>query len=87
MKTMYASAIMAWPEELTPSQPLADRCQTAGTKDLEQLESGVAAQVLMASMDSEAEAVKIRFRGRTIMARPLDTRRFVQEMAAFVSFN
>ena len=84
---MYANALMAWPEQLAPEQPLAERCKPASREDLEQLENGVSAQVLLASLDANAAPVSIRYKGRTILARPLDTRRFVQEMAAFISFN
>ncbi len=87
MKTMYATAIMTWPEETASTQPLDERCQSTCRSELEQLESGVSAQVLLAAVDEMAEPVKIQYRGRTIFARPLDTRRFVREMAAFVSFN
>lgn len=76
------------PVEDTPHlDTLPERCRVASREDLERLESGVSASVLLAAADESRPPVKIRYMGRTILAQPMDTRRFVREMAAYICFN
>ena len=70
-----------------PSELLYERLVPATRDDLLRIEAGAAAQALHAAVDDGARPVEIRFAGRTIYARPLDTRRFVRAMSRFVSFN
>ena len=70
-----------------PAEPLYDRLIPATRDDLLRIEAGVTAQALHAAVDDGARPVEIRFAGRTIYARPLDTRRFVRAMSRFVSLN
>jgi hypothetical protein len=70
-----------------PSEQLYDRLVPATRDDLLRIEAGAAAQALHAAVDDGARPVEIRFAGRTIHARPLDTRRFVRAMSRFVSLN
>ncbi|MDQ7006034.1 MAG: hypothetical protein Q9Q40_02260 [Acidobacteriota bacterium] len=74
-------------EENSSVECLPRRCRAATREDLERLEAGVSAQVLIASTDESVAPVSIRYMGRTIHAQPLDTRRFIQEMAAHICFN
>lgn len=70
-----------------PAEPLYDRLIPATRDDLLRIEAGAAAQAIHAAVDDGAKPVEIRFAGRTIYARPLDTRRFVRAMSRFVSLN
>ncbi len=67
--------------------PLLERFVPATREDLVQIEAGAAAQAVHASLDDAASPVAIRFAGRVIHARPLDTRRFVRAMSRYVSLN
>ncbi len=87
MKTMYAAAILEVPETTTDLSPVTERCIEVTRKDLEHLEAGIAEEVLPACVDETQEPVKLRCMGRTIMAQPLDTRRFVRVMARYTSLN
>lgn len=55
--------------------------------DLLQYEAAVAQMALDEAEIQDAEPVLVRFRGRTIAARPLDLRRFIRAMAPHVSMN
>lgn len=70
-----------------PAEPLYDRLIPATRDDLLRIEAGATAQAIHAAVDDGARPVEIRFAGRTIHARPLDTRRFVRAMSRFVSLN
>ena len=70
-----------------PAEPLYDRLIPATRDDLLRIEAGATAQAIHAAIDDGARPVEIRFAGRTIYARPLDTRRFVRAMSRFVSLN
>ncbi len=70
-----------------PAEPLYDRLVPASRDDLLRIEAGATAQAVHAALDDGARPVEIRFAGRTIHARPLDTRRFVRAMSRFVSLN
>ncbi len=56
-------------------------------EELDRLEERVRARVLHVSVDEEARPVALRFRGRVILARPIDTRRFIAAMAPYLSMN
>ncbi len=70
-----------------PAEPLYGRLIPATRDDLLRIEAGATAQAIHAAVDDGARPVEIRFAGRTIHARPLDTRRFVRAMSRFVSLN
>jgi hypothetical protein len=72
---------------IQPAEPLYDRLVPASRDDLLRIEAGATAQAVHAALDDGARPVEIRFAGRTIHARPLDTRRFVRAMSRFVSLN
>lgn len=59
----------------------------ARARDFERLENAIADRVLPAAVDHHARPVRIPYRGRTILALPLDTRRFVRAMARHLSMN
>lgn len=54
---------------------------------LNRMEAGLAASVLPACVDTQAAAVRLRAAGRTIVALPIDTRRFVRAMARHLCMN
>jgi len=56
-------------------------------EELDRLEERVRARVLHASVDETARPVALRFRGQVILARPIDTRRFVIAMAPYLCMN
>ncbi len=56
-------------------------------EELDRLEARVRARVLHASVDETARPVPLRFRGQVILARPIDTRRFVIAMAPYLCMN
>ncbi len=56
-------------------------------EELDRLEEEVRARVLHAAIDEEARPVALPFRGRVILARPLDTRRFIVAMAPYLCMN
>jgi hypothetical protein len=73
-----------------PSQPAAaplDGVRPSRHQDFERLEASLRVQVLSECVDEDAPRVRIPVRGGTIMAQPLDTRRFVRAMARHISFN
>ncbi|HNX18979.1 MAG TPA: hypothetical protein PKG80_01775 [Acidobacteriota bacterium] len=71
---------------LERAEPLATvRCATH--EETLRLEAEVAVQVLPLCARRGEAPVRIRFAGQTIVATPLDTRRFVRAMARFLSFN
>lgn len=88
MKTAYLEVLHT--DEITQSRTtgvLPRRCRQASREELERLESGVSAQVLLSSADESRKPVPLRYMGRTILAQPLDTRRFIREMAVHICFN
>ncbi len=88
MKTVHLEdPLCTVTEESSTVEGLPRRCRVATREDLEHLEAGVSAQVLIAATDESVAPVSIRYMGRTIRAQPLDTRRFIQEMAAHICFN
>lgn len=56
-------------------------------EDFDRLEADVASDVISQALADDAPTVKIPFRGGYVLARPLDTRRFVRAMARHISFN
>ncbi len=59
----------------------------ARARDFERLENAIADRVLGQVVDPRARPVHLRYRGRNVIALPLDTRRFVQAMARHLSLN
>jgi hypothetical protein len=73
-----------------PAQPAAaplEGARAARHEDFERLEGSLRVEVLSRCVDESAPTVRIPFRGGYILARPLDTRRFVRAMARHISFN
>lgn len=66
--------------------PLAG-ATACGHEECERMEEGIREDVLSRCVDEGAPAVRIPFRGGHVLAKPLDTRRFVRAMARHVSFN
>lgn len=87
MKSVYLEEQIHQSEDEPHLDTLPERCRVASREDLERLESGVSASVLLAAADESQAPVRIRYMGRTILAQPMDTRRFVREMAAHICFN
>ncbi len=67
--------------------PLLARANDATREDLLRLEAAVAAEVLPAVLDPLAAGLLLRCGERTVVARPLDLRRFVRAMARRLCFN
>jgi hypothetical protein len=59
----------------------------ACSRDFERLENTIADEVMARAADPRAMPVRLGYRGRTILALPLDTRRFVRAMARHLSMN
>jgi len=88
MKTAYLEVLQAdEPTQPSAAGVLPQRCRQASREELERLESGVSAQVLLSAADESRKPVLLRYMGRTILAQPLDTRRFIREMAVHICFN
>lgn len=75
-------ALLAHPEELVPTAR-----PTATHHDFEEMEAQIASRVLPLAADLEAAPVQLTFRGQTVVALPMDTRRFVRLMARHLSMN
>lgn len=86
---MSASSLVLMPEVVEVRTPFAwtRGLETLTRADLLQQEAAVARLALDASVIEDAEPVLVRFRGRTIAAKPLDLRRFIRAMAPHVSMN
>jgi hypothetical protein len=78
-----AVAVVEQPIEALPINGLAPLTR----EDLAQHEAAIAAMALEEAVDPDAAPVRIRFRGRTITARPIHLRRFIRCMAPHVSLN
>ncbi|MBP7148277.1 MAG: hypothetical protein KBD01_12075 [Acidobacteria bacterium] len=71
----------------TSAQPLLGRLQAITRDDLARMEAGCAARAINAAIDEDAGPTVLTYGGRTVFARPLNTRRFVQAMARYLCFN
>lgn len=89
MKTMLETEVRSPSQKASPQpvRPLLERLDTVTREDLAHLESTVAGRALQAAIDDEAKPVALYFRGRVIMAQPLNTRRFVRAIAPYLCFN
>jgi hypothetical protein len=87
MTTSPCEALPRIEKTSRPVEPLYERLVPVTRDDLLRIEAGATAQAIHAAVDDGARPVEIRFAGRTIQARPLDTRRFVRAMSRFVSLN
>lgn len=74
-------------EMIETNVPLLERLEKVTREDLQRMEAQVASEVALQAMDESRPAVKLRHAGRTIVAQPIDTRRFVLAMAPHVCFN
>ena len=74
-------------ERRTDLAATLERFVPVDSERLVRLESSIAARVLPASIDAAGTAVRLRCGARTIVALPIDTRRFVRAMACHISFN
>lgn len=63
------------------------RLRPVGHEELDRMEAGLAASILPACVDPQSAAVRLRAGGRTIVALPIDARRFVRAMARHLSMN
>lgn len=70
-----------------PVRPLLERLDTVTREDLARLELTAASRALQAAIDDEAKPLPLHFRGRVIMAQPVNTRRFVRAIAPYLCFN
>ena len=71
----------------TDFSQLVARARQATRADLARLEASVAVRVLPAAADVDGDGLALRYGGRTVLARPLNTRRFVLAMARHLCFN
>lgn len=69
------------------ASPLLERATQATREDLLHLEAAVAARVLPSVLDLSAAGMPLRCGARTVVALPLDLRRFVRAMARHLCFN
>jgi len=73
--------------EQSVENPVLERAFWASRQDFARLEAQVAAGVLPAAVDPDAEGLAIPCAAGVIVARPLDLRRFVRAMARHMCFN
>jgi hypothetical protein len=82
---MLSSSVLEEAPERT--ETTLERLRTVTHAELQRLESAVALDAVSQSIDDDKPAVRLRCLGRVVMAQPLDTRRLVLSMAAYLSLN
>jgi hypothetical protein len=73
--------------EVSVRAPVVEGMRTLTREELRQHEAAITAMAVEESIDETAQPVSIKHRGRTLVAYPLDVRRFIRCMAAHVSMN